>query len=100
MKQLKEIITIQELEQQASRSNFRYGKQIAKDSEIKTTKVNTFNHHAEIKMKSGQPVHVSLMSTTKGLRWKCDCTNKKEYFCEHCVALGLFMIGPAEPDEV
>jgi hypothetical protein len=100
MKPLKEIITPELLESESSRSNFRYGKQIAKDAQFKITKTNTFNHLAEIKLPSGTALNTALMSTTKGLRWKCDCTNKKDYFCEHCVALGLSMLAKENDDAV
>lgn len=100
MKPLKELITMPLLEQQASRANFRYGKQIAKDAQIKITKTNTFNLIADIKLPSGTVLNTALMSTNKGLRWKCDCTNRKDYFCEHCVALGLSMLAPTNSDEV
>lgn len=86
---LSSFITPDKLEELASRSHFRYGKQIAEDSDIKITKQNTFNIIATVKQSGGQIHEVALMSTTKGFRWKCTCTSKKGLFCEHCVAVGL-----------
>jgi uncharacterized Zn finger protein len=86
---IKSFITPEKLEELASRSNFRYGTQIAEDGEIDFTKTNTFNLIATVKHKNSQARTVHLMSTTKGFRWKCTCTSKKGMFCEHCVAVGL-----------
>lgn len=100
MKPLKDLVTLQLIDDLASRSHFRFGKQIYKDNEIKIIKENTFNYMAEIKMKSKTPINVAIMSTTKGFRYKCDCSNKKNFFCEHCVALGLYLLEQTQPDEV
>jgi len=89
MLQLKVILTPDEIEKLASRSNFRYGKNLAEDSKIRVIKSNTFNLIAELKHGNSKPQTVELTSTTKGFRWKCTCTAKKDYFCEHCVAVGL-----------
>jgi uncharacterized Zn finger protein len=86
---LKSIITPEELDKLASRSNYRYGKALAEDASIRVSKSNTFNLHAELQQGKGRAYQVELMSTTKGFRWKCSCTNKKDYFCEHCVAVAL-----------
>lgn len=92
MKPLKELITADLVQEMASRSHYRYGKQIAKDGEFKVTKENTFNYLAEVKSGNHKPYSVAIMSTTKGFRWKCECSNKKDYFCEHCVALSLHLL--------
>jgi uncharacterized Zn finger protein len=86
---LASFITPEKLEELASRSHFRYGKQIAEEGEIEFTKTNTFNAVATVKHQNSQKRTVSLMSTTKGFRWKCTCTSKKGIFCQHCVAVGL-----------
>gem|GEM_PF-2305044 len=96
------LITPDQLEKMASRSNFRYGKEIFKDEEIKFDKINTFNLIATIRNRSRETATVELMSTTKGFRWKCTCTNKKGIFCHHCVAVGLKHnqnLNPAEMEE-
>ncbi|GAC1413176.1 MAG: hypothetical protein NVSMB66_4440 [Candidatus Doudnabacteria bacterium] len=91
MKSILSFLDTENLKKMASRSHFRYGKDLAKNGSIKITKQNTFNILAEIKLPSGnKTVQTEINSTTKGLRWKCSCSNKKNYFCEHCIALGLF----------
>lgn len=89
MKPIKTILSPPEIERLASRSNFRYGKEIAEDGKITIEKENTFNVRAQVEYKSSEKRTVDLMSTTKGLRWKCTCTNRKDMFCQHCVALGI-----------
>jgi hypothetical protein len=89
MKPIRSILTIEELEDLASRSNFRYGKEILKNGEFIIEKENAFNLIIKVKHKNSQTRTVELMSTSKGLRWKCTCTGKKDYFCQHCVAAGL-----------
>jgi uncharacterized Zn finger protein len=89
MKSILSLITPEQLEKAASRSVFRHGKEIEKNGEIKITKENTFNIIADVRSKYGTIFTTELHSTTKGFRWKCGCTNKKNYFCEHCVAVGL-----------
>lgn len=86
---LSSFITPEKLEELASRSHFRYGMQIAEEGEIKISKRNTFNVIATVKHGSHQTRTVSLMSTTKGFRWKCSCSSKKGFFCQHCAAVGL-----------
>ncbi len=89
MKSILSLITPEQLEKIATRSIFRHGKEIAKNGEITITKENTFNIVASVRSKHGPIFTTELNSTTKGFRWKCECTNKKNYFCEHCVAVGL-----------
>jgi hypothetical protein len=91
MKSIISLLEPENLKTLASRSNYRYGQEIARDDEIKITKSNTFNILAEIKPFGKQTTITELHSTTKGLRWKCSCTNKKSYFCEHCVAIGILL---------
>lgn len=101
MRPVKEFLTEENLEDLASRSYFRYGKQIAKDGEIEIIKQNTFNIIAKVKQGTGHESRtVELMSTPKGFRWKCTCTNKKNLFCQHCVAAGLFQTKPKENNPV
>ena len=89
MKPILELVTPEELEKLASRSHFRYGQQIAEDGKITFSKVNTFNRVAEVEHGNSQKRTVQLMSTTKGFRWKCTCSARKDFFCQHCVAVGL-----------
>lgn len=91
MQSILSFLTTENLKELASRSHFRYGQDLAENSEIKITKQNTFNILADIKLpKNNKILKTELNSTTKGLRWKCSCSNKKNYFCEHCVALGIY----------
>jgi uncharacterized Zn finger protein len=89
MQPVKSLITEEELEQLASRSNFRYGQKIAEEGDITFTKVNTFNLFADVKHHNGEKRSVEIMSTPKGLRWRCTCTSRKDLFCKHLVAVGL-----------
>lgn len=91
MKPLLSLIKPEILEELASRSNFRYGKEIFKDGEIKVIKSNVFNLVAEVRSKNKTARTVSLSSTPKGLRWKCTCTGRKDLFCNHAVAVGMFV---------
>jgi uncharacterized Zn finger protein len=90
MKSLLSLISLDQLEQMASRSNFRYGQEIAKNGDIKIEKSNTFNITATVKSKNKNTRTVELSSTSKGFRWKCTCTGRKDLFCNHCVAVGIF----------
>lgn len=96
MTPLKYILTLEQLEDLASRSNFRYGKAMAKDAEITPVESNTFNMIATIKHGTHQKRTVILESTPKGLRWKCTCSSKKNFFCQHCTAVGLWLVSQGE----
>lgn len=89
MKPIKSFLTEEFLEDLASRSYFRFGKQIAKDGDVKIQKTNTFNIVAKVQHKEGEMRTVELMSTPKGFRFRCTCSAKKNFFCQHCVAVGL-----------
>ncbi len=86
---LKSLITAEQIKDLASRSNYRYGEKLSQDAEIVINKENTFNIWAAIKLGNKTAHEVELQSTTKGFRWKCSCTSKKDYFCEHCTAVAL-----------
>lgn len=91
MKPLLSLISMDQLDQLASRSNFRYGQEIAKNGKIEITKSNTFNIFATVQSKNKNARAVELSSTSKGFRWKCTCTGRKDLFCNHCVAVGIFV---------
>ena len=90
MKPVLSLISLEQLEKLASRSNFRYGQEIFKNGKIEITKSNTFNIVATVKSKNKNARTAELSSTSKGLRWKCTCTGRKDLFCNHCVAVGIF----------
>ncbi len=92
MKPLLSLLNIEKLEDLASRSNYRYGKDIVKNGVIKITKSNVFNVIAEVESKNKEPQTTTLSSTPKGLRWKCSCTGRKDLFCHHCAAVGIFLV--------
>lgn len=91
MKPIKSLVTQEQLTELATRSNFRLGKAIAEQGKIIFDTFNTFNVLARVEFKNKQPRTVHMESTPKGLRWKCTCSNRKDLFCEHCVALGIFL---------
>ena len=91
MKPIQILITTELIAELASRSNLRLGKAIAEDGKFEVEKTNTYGITARISHKSGQSRTVHLESTPKGLRWKCTCSSRKDLFCQHCVALGLFI---------
>lgn len=82
---------MEQLEKLASRSNFRYGQEIFKNGAIEIIKSNTFNIIAKVKSKNKNTRTTELFSTSKGFRWKCTCTGRKDLFCNHCVAVGIFV---------
>jgi uncharacterized Zn finger protein len=88
MKPIKSFLTEEQIENLASRSNFRYGKSMADDG-VTITRSNSFNVEAKVKYGEGEGRKVELSSTTKGFRWKCTCTSRKDLFCKHCVAVAL-----------
>ncbi len=92
MQPLKSFLTEEQIEKLASRSNFRYGKSIAEDGEFTVLKTNTFNLIVKVKQGSHESRTVTLESTHKGFRWKCTCSSKKNFFCEHAAAVGLFSL--------
>lgn len=93
---VKSFITMDKLQRLASRSNFRYGQELVKESGIKITDQNTFNIVAEVARGKHASETVELRSTTKGFRFTCTCSSRKNNFCEHCTAVGLFMVQPPE----
>lgn len=86
---IKSLLTPEEIKKLASRSHYRYGEQMSEDANITWTKENNFNIHATVKQGNKAGHDVELMSTTKGFRYKCTCTNKKDLFCEHCTAVAI-----------
>lgn len=92
MKPLISLLTEEVIEDLASRGNFRYGKEIAEEANFTIEKSNTFNVAAKVKFRNNETRTVELMSTVKGLRFKCTCTSKKNFFCQHCTGLALHII--------
>jgi uncharacterized Zn finger protein len=90
MQPLVSFIELEQIRDLASRSNFRYGKEMANDAKITITDQNHFNRVARIEHGNSKPQMVSLMSTAKGFRWKCTCSARKDFFCSHCVAVALY----------
>lgn len=54
MKPIKSFLTEEFLEDLGSRSNFRYGKVMAKNGDVTTLKTNAFNLVARVKHKNGE----------------------------------------------
>lgn len=98
MKPVKNLVTFELLEELASRSNFRYGRDIVKSGTITMDTVNAFHVVARVAFHGGQTRTVDVLSTPKGLRFKCTCTARKDLFCNHCVAVGLTLL-PKEAEE-
>ena len=92
MKPLTSLITLEEIQKLASRSNFRLGKAIAKSGVFGVEKINMYGQIVSVSHKQGQTRTVHVESTPKGLRWKCACSSRKDLFCQHCVALGLHIL--------
>ncbi len=90
MKPIITFMTVENIKDLASRSNFRYGQAIAKDGDVTMIDTNTFNVVAKVHHGQGETRTVKFESTPKGLRYKCTCTNRKDLFCKHMVAVGLF----------
>lgn len=95
MKAVKELVTRELLKEWASRSHFRYGQDIAKNGTITFDTVNAFHVVAKVAFRGGQTRTVDVLSTPKGLRFKCTCTSRKDLFCNHCVAVGLTLLPPS-----
>lgn len=83
------LVTPDKLAILATRSNYRFGQEIARDGSVTVTDANTFNLKATVKYKNGAAETTLLQTTSKGLRWKCSCTGRKDLFCKHCVAAAL-----------
>ena len=92
MNPINNLVTEKVIENLASRSNLRYGKQMAQEDSVTFIKHNSHNIVAEVKHGNSEKRTVQLISTPKGLRWKCTCTSKKDLFCNHCVAVALSAI--------
>lgn len=99
MKPISSLIQEEQLEKMASRSNWRYGKQIAEKGEITFIETNTYKFIAQIKYRGNETRNVEAMSTPKGLRWKCTCSSRKDLFCQHCIAAGLSFIKLLTPPQ-
>lgn len=89
MKPVTSLITNDILEDLASRSNLRYGQEIAKSGEVNFEKSNAYHLISIVKYRNGETRTVDFLSTAKGLKWKCTCTARKDFFCKHCVAVGI-----------
>lgn len=89
---LASILPNEEIEKMASRSNLRFGKQMAEKAKILFSMNNEFHITATVEHKNAAIQTVDLLSTNKGLHFKCSCTNKKNIFCEHCTAVALKMV--------
>lgn len=98
MKPVKSILTEELLKHLASRSNFRYGKDIFQNGTIVHDIENAFHIVARVSFRAGQSRIVDILSTPKGLRFKCTCTSRKDLFCNHCVAVGLSLLSPPESE--
>jgi uncharacterized Zn finger protein len=92
MKPIRTFLTEEQIEDLATRSHFRFGKQIAEAGDVTIELVNTFNVVAKVQHKEGEGRTVELMSTPKGFRFRCTCSAKKNFFCQHCVAVALAQI--------
>lgn len=92
MKPVKSFLTEEQLQDLATRSNFRYGQKIAAAGDVKVLKQNVFNIVARVQHGNGEARTVELMSTSKGFRTRCTCSSRKDLFCQHCVAVGLASI--------
>lgn len=92
MKPVKNLISLELLKELASRSNFRYGQDIAENGTITYDMENAFHVIAHVVFRGGQARTVDVLSTPKGLRFKCTCTSRKDLFCNHCVAVGLSLL--------
>lgn len=99
MKPVKSLITLESLKELASRSNFRYGQDIAKNGTIAYEMENAFHVVARVTFRGGQARTVDVLSTPKGLRFKCTCTSRKDLFCNHCVAVGLSLLPASVVEE-
>lgn len=89
MKQIAAMCSEEELKKLASRSNFRYGQEIYKDGEIVFVQDEALHKVAKVNFRSNETRTVDVLSTPKGLKWKCTCTSRKDLFCKHYVAVGL-----------
>lgn len=89
---LRQLITEDLITDLATRSNFRYGKEIAREGKFTTEKSNTFNLVTRVEFRGSNSRTVELMSTVKGFRWKCTCSSRKDLFCKHVAGAGLALI--------
>jgi len=87
-----DLLTEKDVEKLASRSHLRFGKQIIKNGTITITNSNMFRRIAVVKYKNNPLQTVEFLSDNKGLHYKCSCTNKKHFFCEHCAAVALSLM--------
>ncbi len=87
-------ITLEKIDSLASRSHLRFGKQILKDGKIVFTASNAYKRVATVHYKKNPIQTVEFFADHKGLHYKCSCTNKKNFFCEHCAAVALLTLVP------
>ncbi len=89
MQPIKTEVTEELLKDLASRSNFRLGKDIAKNGAITFMQSDVLHMVARVEFRNSQTRTVDVLSTPKGIKWKCTCSSRKDLFCQHCVAVGL-----------
>ncbi len=97
MKSVQSLLSHELIEQLASRSNLRYGKQIAERGKILIDQPNIFNVEAKVSFSAHETRTIEYHATAKGLRWKCSCSNKKNFFCNHCAAVALVILKDVRP---
>lgn len=91
MQPIQTEVTEELLKDLASRSNFRLGKDIAKNGLVSFSQTDVLHMVARVEFRNSQTRTVDVLSTPKGIKWKCTCSSRKDLFCQHCVAVGLII---------
>ena len=94
MQSISDYLSAEGIKNLAMPSNYRLGAQLAKEGRVELIE----NERSKIiaKVKGGQGSSgrtVTLKASKSGLEYSCTCSKKPDWFCKHCVAVGLAALG-------
>ena len=91
MKKLSELLRVVHVDELASRSHSRLGKEMALDDAVAVQERGPFLLRATVGFRNGQVYMVRIDATSKGLRYACSCSSRKGNFCAHLAAVVLVL---------
>ncbi len=87
MESVADLVESERLRKLALPSNLRLGAEIAERGGVEIDAFGPLRVSARVA--GGVARRVELVSSDRGLGWKCTCTKRPELFCKHLVAVAL-----------
>jgi uncharacterized Zn finger protein len=92
MKSVTDYLSAEAIKTLAIPSIYRLGAILARDGVLEFIEFNPLKVVAKISGLSGSSGRtVEFKANNSGLEYKCTCTKKPDWFCKHCVAVGLMI---------